>query len=86
MDGLPDEPEYRQPGPRDTIVYYEKIIQELPLTFKNLRATKRKAHELNAEWRQSPDYPKKLAEVRHFTKIRNMVTSEWQRNHPESNF
>ena len=64
VDTMPDDPEYRRKVARGCVMYFQKIIEELPSDRENALLLTAKAKSLEKKWKKSPDYERQIAERR----------------------
>lgn len=64
VDTMPDDPEHRRPAAHGCVLYFQKIVEELPLDRENAILLTQKAKSLEKAWKQSPDYKRQIAERR----------------------
>ena len=69
VDTLPDDPGYVQRADYDCVVYFQKVVRELPYSQKNADLLLDEAIRLEKEWLADPRREAKLKERDHTNRI-----------------
>ena len=62
VDLLPDDPDYRKPAAFDCVLYYQKIIKEVPWSIMAAQDMTAEAMRMEEAWKQDPERERKLKE------------------------
>ena len=62
VDTLPDDPEYRKLADYDCVIYFQKIIKELPCSYQTALVMTAETKRLEEEWQSDPNRERKLKE------------------------
>ena len=62
IDTLPDDPEYRKLAEYGCVIYFQKIIKELPASYFVSKAMTEEAKRMDEEWKNDPERERKLKE------------------------
>ena len=69
VDTMPDDPCYRRVAVHGCVIYYQKILEELPSSRENAIMLTEKAKALEKQWKESPDYERQMNERKHVTSV-----------------
>lgn len=82
VDTMPDDPEYRREAAGGNVLYFQKIIEELPCGRENAIELTEKAKALESAWKESPDYKRQIAERRKLTSAMSTSVNKSRRFRP----
>ena len=76
VDTMPDDPEYRRKAARGCVIYFQKILKELPANRENATMLTEEAKRLEKEWKEGPDYERQTKERKRMTSVLAVVVNK----------
>lgn len=78
IDIFPDDPEYRRKAAGGCVLYFQKILEELPSCRENAMTLTERARLLEKEWKEGPDYTRKIEEQKKLTSVRSTSINKYR--------